>query len=230
MFGRDSTMKTIVCDSSSLISLAESCSLGALGFLKHKFDVDFVIPPSVENEIVERPSKYGRFSFSAARLKHLLNEKVLRVASTKTLFPDSQKILSKANSLFRSSKPLSLLQSGEAECLALVKPLQAQALLIDEKTTRLLLEDPKKLYYVMQAEHKQVVGDEKALAEFKKSYAVTAIRSTELLAFAAQNGFFSGYGRDANEVFHAAIYALRYAGCSISQNEIDDYQKIDVEA
>jgi hypothetical protein len=120
------------------------------------------------------------------------------------------------------------LQQGEAECLALLKPLQAKALLIDEKTTRMLLEDPQKLYSIMRSEKEGVKAEEKNLNFFKKEYPFPALRSTELLAFAAQNGFFGSFGVDENGVFHSAVYALRYAGCSISQVEIDDYQKIRV--
>ena len=217
-----------MCDSSSLISLSETCNLGVLRFLKQNFDADFVIPQAVEREIIERPSKVGKFSYSAARIKHLISENTLRVAWTKSLSSEAQKILSQANNLFFEKKPLTIVQEGEAECLALMKPLRAQALLIDEKTTRLLLEDPKKLFTLMRGEQAQVKADEKALSAFQKTYSCAMMRSTELLAFGAQNGFFNDYAPDENEVFHSSIYALRYAGCSISQKEIDDYQKIKI--
>ncbi len=220
--------KTVVCDSSSLISLSESCNLGVLAFLKGKFGADFAIPPSVEKEIVERPSRVGRFTYSAARLHHLLNSGVLRVADPLTLASDAEGILSSANSLFSAEVPLRIIQRGEAECMALLSPLKARALLIDEKTTRLLLEDPKKLLSLMRAEHGAVKADETALGAFKRKYPFTALRSTELVSFAAQNGFFDDFAPDANEIFHASVYALRYAGCAISQKEIGDYQKIRV--
>ncbi|MEM4255215.1 MAG: hypothetical protein QXR53_02705 [Candidatus Norongarragalinales archaeon] len=220
--------KTLVCDSSSLISLAETCTLGVLSFLQDKFGVDFVIPPAVQAEIVERPRKVGRYSYSAARINHLLNQGTVRVASNASVYSDAEKIMDAANSLFYAEKPLKIIQQGEAQCLALLSPLQAKALLIDEKTTRLLIEDAKKLFFLMQAEHGETKTNEKTLSYFQKRFAFPAMRSTELVAFAAQNGFFESYAPDENEVFHSSIYALRYAGCSISQKEIDDYQKIKV--
>ena len=223
--------KTIVCDSSSLISLAETCNLGVLSFLQEDFKADFVIPATVENEIVGRPSKVGRFSYTAARIRHLVNESVLRVVANPSVASEAEKIMARANSLFYAEnpdRPLKILQQGEAECLALLAPLQSKALLVDEKTTRLLLEDPKKLFSLMKAEHPQTGANEKAMAEFQKQFPFPAMRSTELTAFAAQNGFFEPYNADENEVFHASIYALRYAGCGISQKEIDDYQKMRV--
>lgn len=221
-------MKTIVCDSSSLISLAEACSLGTLGFLKEKFKADFVIPPAVEHEIIDAPREISRFSYSAARLKHLINVKILHVASTPSLDADAQKIMDSANSLFRSEMPLRIIQRGEAECLALLAPLKASALLIDEKTTRLLMEDPKKLLSLMKSEHEKARADEKSMLDFQKKFPYTVLRSTELVSFAAQNGFFQDLAPDENDIFHTSIYALRYAGCSISQSEIDDYQKIKI--
>ena len=197
-------------------------------FLKDKFQADFVITPAVQNEIIDRPLKVGRFAFTAIRLKHLLNQGILRVVSSPSLKRDAQNILSKANNLFSAGKPLPILQLGEAECLALLKPLQARALLVDEKTTRLLLEDPAKLYSVMRAEKNVVKADEKNLYAFQKEFSSTVMRSTELLGFAAQNGFFNYYSSDKNDVFHSAVYALRYAGCSISEKEIEDYGKIRV--
>ncbi|HLC37912.1 MAG TPA: hypothetical protein VJI71_00480, partial [Candidatus Norongarragalinales archaeon] len=205
-------MKTLVCDSSSLISLSESCNLGVLSFLKQKFGVDFVIPPFVQKEIVERPSRVGKFAFSAARLKHLLTERTLRVASVPSLSFETRKILSTANSLFYHQKPLTILQQGEAECLALLKPLNAKALVIDEKTTRLLVEDPQKLFSIMLSEHDAVKATEQNLGFFKKEFPYPNLRSTELLAFAAENGFFESYGSDENDIFHSAVYALRYSG------------------
>ncbi len=221
-------MKIIVCDSSSLISLAEACSLGVLGFMKEKFKADFVIPPAVEQEIVETPHEISRFSYSAARLKHLINVKILRVASVPSLDADAQKIMDSANSLFRSEMPLRIIQRGEAECLALLSPMKASALLVDEKTTRLLMEDPKKLLSLMKSEHAKARADEKSMLDFQKKFSFTVLRSTELVSFAAQNGFFQDLTPDENDIFHTSIYALRYAGCSISQSEIDDYQKITI--
>lgn len=80
----------------------------------------------------------------------------------------------------------------------------------------------------MKSEHVETKANEKSLFEFQKNFAYPAMRSTELVSFAAQKGFFEGYEPDENEIFHASIYALRYAGCGISQKEIDDYQKLKV--
>jgi hypothetical protein len=62
----------ILFDSSSLISISETCLSKCLGELQKKMNADFLISPSVYNEIVAKPLGIKRFSLSAVRLSELV--------------------------------------------------------------------------------------------------------------------------------------------------------------
>ncbi|MFA6048726.1 MAG: hypothetical protein WC792_02145 [Candidatus Micrarchaeia archaeon] len=221
---------TIVCDSSPLISFSDTCNIDALRFLKSR-GARFVAPPGVRAEIVSNPMHIRKYQFSAVRLKKILDDKVLEIASVPGLAEKTSRVLETANAIFEAKgKPLKVVHLGEAECIALFEAVGAKALLIDEKTTRLLIENPYKLAELMQGEYGSKIGvNEGRLSEFRKmTRNLFVLRSAEALAVAAKRGFFRDYGDSQQEAFHSALYALREAGCSITTGELDEYEKMSV--
>ncbi|NUN11902.1 hypothetical protein HUU53_04655 [Candidatus Micrarchaeota archaeon] len=221
-------MPLVVCDASSLISLSESCNIGVLAFLKEKLGFNFVIPPSVKDEIISHPLHVKSFSFSAVRLRKALDAGVLTVISSPTLVQETKTIMNESNSLFFSHhKPLKIIHDGEAQCMGLFSSVSAKLFLVDEKTTRMLLEDPFKLESVMRSEHDDLKVEEKKFDFFKKMGSrVKIIRSTELMALAFEKGFFDDYKENKVFALHSALYSLRKSGCSISSLELDQYESI----
>lgn len=219
----------IVCDSSSIISLGSTCVIDALRFMEEKAGTDFIIPPAVQEEIVGHAFKVNKYRFSALRMKNLVREGVLDLVEPKGIAEEGRRIMETANLIYSvRGKPLPLIQKGEAECLALFKFEKAGALMVDEKTTRLLIEDPEGLRKTIRAEYKEPVElNKKVLREFESATkGIRCIRSTELLWIAAEKGFFDRFGDDKREALKAAIQCLRGAGCSISHRELDEYESL----
>ena len=221
-------MSAIICDSSALISLSETCNVDALAYLSSKTGARFYITPAVEKEIVFNPLNFTRHAFSAIRLKNLVTKGVLKVtsASAKREFAELSEW---SNNLFSvNRRPLRIMHAGELECLAVYKKINASGFLVDEKTARLMVESPGTLLESLHAEYrtKVEINDNIAqkLGEFV--YGINAIRSTEILALAYEKGFFSQYEGIEKEAFHAAEYAARNAGCSISAKELAEYERI----
>jgi hypothetical protein len=142
------TMKTrdILCDSGSLISLTAACLDRLLYFFHENYHLRFIIPPSVEYESVRRPleSNLRKYLFSAIRIKNAIDDGVIvkvdaDVAARTTKFMDAAN-----NMYFARGKPLRLIQQGETEMVALAKTLGVEYILIDERTTRMLIEAPLK--------------------------------------------------------------------------------------
>ncbi len=133
-------MKTLVFDSSALISLSETCSLSALDFLKKKSGVRFLAPESVHAETVETPLKIRKYSYSALRIKRLFDAGVVERGSADAA--QTREIMKASNNLFFvGGRALKLIQEGEAACVAVMKQdAEAKFLAIDEKTLRLLVE------------------------------------------------------------------------------------------
>ncbi|VVB67827.1 Uncharacterised protein [Candidatus Norongarragalina meridionalis] len=213
----------VLCDSSSLIALAETCNVEALEYLTQRTKARFLITTGVRDEIIARPLNIRQYAFSAVRLRNMVERGVLEV--TEADAAKAEAIMADANAAYSvGGRTAIILHRGEAECLACAKG----ALLIDEKTARLLVENPEKLRASMEVEYRQSVRINKArITAFReKTKGTLIIRSAELLAMAHRNGFFFGFGERADEAFHAALYSLRQSGCSISGHELEDYQKI----
>ena len=217
----------IVCDSSSLISLAETCNIDCLRYLTEKTRAEFVIPPSVTREIVDRPIQLKEYAFSAIRLKKQLDDRVITERPLKNQSA-YQQILNYSNSVYSVNRtPLKIMHPGETECLALYKELNAAAVLIDEKTARLLVESPQKLQDSLQSEYRGGVQlNANALGQLSSLISgVNVLRSSEALEIAAEKGFYEGY-KDKNAAKNAALYALRRSGCSITTSELDEYSSL----
>ncbi|OIO27309.1 hypothetical protein COX86_00100 [Candidatus Micrarchaeota archaeon CG_4_10_14_0_2_um_filter_60_11] len=218
----------IICDSSALVSLSASCLLDSLEFLENNSKARFAITSAVEGEIVSRSERIEKYRFSSVRLKNLIRRGVLPVEEPRGLRKETQKIMQAANAAYLlRGRGLPILHEGEAECLACISLTGAKAILVDEKTTRLLLEDPRGMARTMSAEYgEKVVLNQSALAKFSAFKATTVLRSTETLKLAAELGFFKDYGYLDGDALSAGLHALRRAGCSISHRELDEYENL----
>ena len=219
----------ILCDTSSLVSLTDSCLDGILHFLHDHFNFRFIIPPSVEAEAITRPISGGlkQYSFSALKITQAMNRKVvIRVdADTKD---EAEKILNLTNNLFFiKGRPLRLVHLGEAEMIGLARVLGLTALLIDERTTRMLIEAPFKIKEHLEQEFGVNIMINKdnlmQFSEFTKGMEI--IRSSELLILAYENGYFDHFDKIKRNVLEAALYKVKFSGCAIRFDEIDTFVK-----
>ncbi|MFH0986999.1 MAG: hypothetical protein V1911_03015, partial [Candidatus Micrarchaeota archaeon] len=69
--------KIIICDSSSLISLASNCMLWLLD--KNADRCRFVVSGAVLNEIINYPLTTKRFKYSAVRIRNAVDRGVIEV-------------------------------------------------------------------------------------------------------------------------------------------------------
>jgi hypothetical protein len=217
--------QSMVCDSSSLISLTDSCFLHALYFLKKRYKGSFLIPPSVEYECVEHPMHMKMHALHAIRLKRAINERVISVVDA-DIGARAQEIRWMANNLFYAGgTPLRLLQEGETEMLALSESLGVENLLIDERTTRMLAEDPESLRLHLEDELARPisVNDESLSAISRLTKNMRFFRSSELLLLAYEKGYFDDYKELKEDAIEASLYRLKYAGCAVGFGEISNY-------
>jgi predicted nucleic acid-binding protein len=222
--------KEILCDSGIFISLTDSCLDPILRFFTEKHGVHFIIPPSVEYEIVKRPlkKKMKQYSFSAIKLKELISDGVILSVDANVEY-EAKHIQRVANNLFfAKGKSLNLIQMGEAEMIALAKRLDIENILIDERTTRLLIEAPYKMKSHLAEElGVNVMVDKKSLTEFSSiTKGMSAIRSCELVMVAYENGYFDHFKELKLDVLEAALYKVKFSGCSLRFDEVRDYMKI----
>lgn len=219
--------REILCDSGSLISLTSSCLDNILYFFAENAGLKFVIPPSVQYETVTRPmeSNLRKYLFSAIRIKDAIEDGVVVVVDEK-VENEAKRIMDSANSMFYiKGSPLRLIQFGESEMLALAKELGVGHILLDERTARLLIEAPFKLKEHLEVEFKiNVMVNKSSYRELSSRIShLSAIRSSELVMLAYEKGYFKSFVNLQEEALEAALYKIKFSGCSISFDEINQY-------
>jgi len=217
--------QSIVCDASSLISLTDSCFVHVIYFLKKRHKGHFIIPPTVERECVAQPMQLRMHALHAIRLKRAILDGMIDVVSLGSK-KKADEIKWIANNIFYANgTPLRLLHQGEAEMLTLAQESGVDNLLIDERTTRMLSEDPESLRLHLEREFRRPISvDSDNLSAFSRlTHGMRFFRSSELLLLSYEKGYFADYGKLEKEAIEASLYRLKYAGCAIGMGEIDDY-------
>jgi hypothetical protein len=219
--------KDILCDSGVLISLTAGCLDGILHFFAEKHDMRFVIPPSVEYESVTKPlrSDLKKHLFSAIRIKDAIEDGIVVVIDAK-VEDKAQRIMNSANNMFYvKGKPLRLIHIGESEMLALALELGIPNILIDERTTRMLIEAPFRLKEHLEKEFSvNVMVNKNSYRELEsKISSLKALRSSELVVLAYEMGYFRNFESLQKNALEAALYKMKFSGCSISFDEINGY-------
>ena len=219
-------MKAVI-DSGTMITLSSTCLMNVfIDFVQHN-KMELLVSANVAEESVWRPITNKRFALNAARIKHAFSEEIVKiVALTPQIEKLQQEILRLANSAFSTNQgPLTIIQAGEAEALALAKVYGAHALFIDERTTRSLIENPHRLKQVLERRQDQPISaDEEKLSDFQEMFSFLKVfRSVDLIALAYEQDLFDhelGHGKIE---LQAALYAAKFAGCAVSEKEIDEF-------
>jgi hypothetical protein len=226
-----SLKKAIVFDAGSLISLSINGLLDELKKLKEIFNGAFLITEEIKSEIIDKPLKIKAFKLEALKIRQLLDENILERAE-KYGIPDSiikdkaDEILDVANGIFVDSKNrINIMHLGEASCLALSKILSEKGIenviAIDERTTRMLVEKPENLKDLLERKLHIKINVAKGNFQYFKNF--RTIRSVELMYVAWKKNLVNLRN---GEVLDALLYALKFKGCAVSDEEIDEIKKL----
>lgn len=226
-----SQTKVIIFDASTIISLSMNGLLEEFKKLKNIFEGKFIIPKEVKKEVIDHPIKTKRFELEAIKIQALIDEGHL--VMPKDLGIDDKEItnlmfrfMDLANTMFISKgQKIKIIHDGEAACLALSKILNEKGLdnvlAIDERTTRMLVEKPENLQKLIEKRtHARIKLKE---SNFKSFVGFKIIRSTELMYVAYKKGLIRWKSKN---VLDALLYALKFKGCAISEEEIDKIKRI----
>lgn len=216
----------IFFDSSTLISLATTCNLHWLQQLKKAYGGEFYITQTVKAETIERGLNSLRFKYEAIRLKSLLESGVLKIYDENSISNEINNLMSLINNTYLiDGRPLNIVQIGEITALAGCLKEKADALAVDERTTRLVVENPAALQELFSKKlHTKVYVSKENLRSWEDlvSEKLTIIRSAELAMVAWKKNLL--FEKSTNALA-GILWALKFAGCAISENEIDLYTK-----
>ncbi len=224
-------MKALIFDASTLINFSMNGLLDVLAKLKTIFNGKFLITEDVRYETIKRPLNIKKFELGALRIQSLLNKKIIELPDSvgiknSQIEERSRELLRTSNRTFIAKNSyLHLIDRGESSCLALSEILTRKGikniLAIDERTTRMLCENPENLQKLLETKlHTKVKVKKENFWEFEK---FKVIRSTELVYIAYKNKLVE---LKNGLVLDALLYAVKYKGCSVSRNEIEEIKRL----
>jgi len=227
-------MKSLVFDAGPIISLATNNLLFILEPLKKEFNGKFYLTESVKKELVDRPFEIKKFKFEAIQVEKLIEQGTLEILDTEFIRAETPKIFGIANNIFNAfNHDMKIVHFAEMSVIAAALDVKADAVVLDEKTTRLLIENPKTLLEIMRKTlHTSVGINESNLKEFRnKVKDIKAIRSVELVAIAYEHKILDNYITnipDARKnLLESVLWGVKLNGCAVSKEEIEQIIKVE---
>ena len=221
-------MKSMIFDTGPIISLTTNNLLWILELLKEKFNGKFYITESVKRELVDSPLTIKRFKFEAIQVQRLIDSGVLEVLPIGYASEDTSRLLKISNSVFRAfNHDMTIVHYAEISVIASALKMEADAVVIDEKMTRLLIENPRAVVDILKKSlHTSISISETDLKEFSKSVGeMSIIRSVELAALAYEKGFLDDLitkiPNPRKNLLESILWGVKLNGCAVSEDEIN---------
>lgn len=222
-------MKAIIFDSSTIINLALNNLLWVLEPMKQHYGGEFYITESIKKEIIDTPFHIKRFKLEAIQINNVLSRGTLKVYTEQDLTTETKNLSEIANKIFFNKNFLKIIDEGELSALVLAKKIQAEALAIDERTTRLLIESPITLNDIFKSRFKAEIRiQQNNLKAFKNIVGeLPIIRSVEMGMIAYELGILDEYlpkkdPQTKKDLLDALLWSMRIKGCAVSEKEMQE--------
>lgn len=203
--------------------------LWVLDYLKDNFNGDFYIPQAVKQELVDKPLSSKKFKFEALQVSFRIRNAVLSIIETPQITALAEELLELANTTFKvRGNWLKIVHYAEMEALASAIIMNSSAVVIDERTTKLLVEDPDALIRMLGKHLKAKISVNKKNLDKIRQWVknVKIIRSVELVMVAYEKGIMDKYlldGKNARKtLIESLLWGVKLHGCAISRQEIDE--------
>lgn len=227
-------VKALIFDTGPLINLSLNNLLYILPELKKKFNGEFYITESVKRECIDRPLTSKKFKFEALQILKLVEDGTLKIYKNPQLKNRTLNMLKMSNTLFKvHDNYIKNVQYAEVEVIVASQLLNANAVVIDEFITRMIVEDSMAVKARMERKlHETVVVDKKNLEAFKLMVKdIKVIRSFELAIMGFEFGLFENYylkiSRPKKTLLEAILWGIKLNGCASTEEEIKEVLKIE---
>jgi len=227
-------LKSIVFDAGPIISLAINDLLWLLEPLKKRFKGYFYISKAVKKEIVDKPLTTKRFKFEALKVLHYIDNGTISIFDNIEIKNKTKLLLDLANNSFIAhSQPINIVHYGEMSGIAACILNNSNTYVVDERTTRLLMENLDKLKNILRHTlHTGIKIDYNKLKEFQKiTKQIKVIRSVELVTIAYELGLLDKYltniPNPKQTILESVLWGVKLNGCAISKREIEQIMKIE---
>ncbi len=227
-------MRSLIFDAGPIISLATNNLLWILEPLRKEFKGNFYVTESVKRELVDRPMDTKKFKFEAIQVEKLIEQGILNVIDNTFIKEQSVKLLNTSNEIFEAySNYIKIVHHAEMSVIAAAISLDADAIVIDEKTTRFLIESPKTIADILKSSlHSAIHINENNLKEFKNMASnIKIMRSIELVTIAYERGFLDGYitkiPNARRNLLEGVLWGVKLNGCAVSKGEIEQIIRLE---
>ena len=227
-------MKSLIFDAGPIISLATNNLLWVLEPLKKEFDGKFYITEPVKRELVDRPLETKKFKFEAIQIEKLIEKGILEIIDNSFIREKTPILLHTANEIFKAyDNYMKIVHFAEMSVIMASVNLSADAIVIDEKTTRFLIENPKMIVEILKKTlHTPISINENNLKEFKNTIGdIKTIRSIELVTIAYERSLLDNYITkipDARKnLLESVLWGVKLNGCAVSKDEIEQIVRLE---
>ncbi len=233
-------MRSIIFDSGPVISLTVNNLLWILEALKDRYNGEYIIPTSVKKELIDVPLATKKFKFESLQVLDTIRRDIVIVHEDNNQLKNlTEELLKIANSCYYTGKEkLKIIHYAEMEVIALALLQGADAIVVDERMTRAIIENPDSIPDILSRKyHTKVNIDKNKIKELKNRVGdIKFIRSCELAMVAYENGLFEKYLPKKTKIvkkprkilLQAVLWALKLHGCAVSHEEIDQLVKIEL--
>lgn len=231
--------KPIVFDTGPIISLTLNNVLWLIESLHEKYDGEFYITPGVYDELINRPLQTKKYKFEALQILPLITKNILKNTDNDEIQNKANELLDIANHTFKARNNwIKIVHRGEVEAIACALVVESETLVIDERTTRVLIESPDLLKRQLERKlHTSIEVNQDNLDRLKEDLKnLNVIRSFELVTIAFELGLLNMFILNEEEnivpnirkaVLEGVLWGVKLNGCSVKREEI--YEVIDLE-
>jgi len=226
-------MKSLIFDAGPIISLATNNLLWILEPLKRDFNGKFYITEPVRRELVNKPLETKKFKFEAIQVEKLIENKVLEVVDNSYIQENTPNFLNLANEIFKAyNNYMKIVHFAEASVIIAAVNQGSEAIVLDEKTTRYLIENPRLVAEILRKTlHTSVYINESNLKEFRDTAdGIKTIRSVELVTVAYEHRildrFITSLPNARKDLLESVLWGVKLNGCAVSKEEIEQIVKL----
>lgn len=231
--------KIIVFDAGPVISLTLNNLLWVLEDLKKYFNGNFYVPMAVKHELIDKPLKTKKFKFEALQIIPLISNGTFEIIHNDFIVSKTRYLVDLANRCFKAKgNYIQIIQDGEMEAVSTALYFKSDTIVVDERITRMLIENPKDVKRTLERRlHTQIHVDKKNLNTFHEIVKhIKVIRSIELVTIAYELGILDKFmdhkqklmvNDVENVLLEGVLWAVKLNGCSVSENEIKDIIKLE---
>ncbi|MEK6867558.1 MAG: hypothetical protein AABX98_01930 [Nanoarchaeota archaeon] len=231
--------KIIVFDTGPIISLTLNNLLWILEELRKGYKGEFYITPAVYDELINKPLSTRKYKLEALQVLPYITKGTLKVYNNLPIINIAKELDTVANKIFQvEGNYVQIVHRGEIEAVATAVFLKADAIAIDERTTRHLIESPERIAQHMEnTMHKSVTINSENLKRVKELVGdLKVIRSVEFVTIAYEKGLLNVYTENAatrivpnikQAVLEGALWGVKLNGCSVKEEEINDILRME---